>query len=285
VNVLLAHEVGVNTPLNGRYRSSDPARVLSDAKAAASYGISANKTWEYNWMIGLDGSIFTQAGEFLGAHCLNFNPKSAGCIFLNATDVPLTQAQIDSWFQVRQHAVDLEVLTSDHEVAPHYRYRSTSCCGIHADKPGWYWASPTGEGRVGNLRSVLLDRPVPPTPPPVENYQRIAMASSFEFASATRWDTRGFGAPLAAGQYTVKLDGSLGKVGAMVNMTIVSPTAPGFASLWKDGPRPNTSKINYVPGGAIANEVSVALAGDGSFQVYISTPAHIIFDLTGYWLA
>ena len=111
------------------------------------------------------------------------------------------------------------------------------------------------------------------------------MASSFEFASATRWDTRGFGNPLPAGEYTVKLDGSPGKVGAMVNMVIVGATAPGFASVWPAGSRPNTSKINYAAGGAIANEISTPLAADGSFKVYIHTPAHIIFDLTGYWLA
>lgn len=292
VKVLLAHEVGVNTPSTGRYRSADPARVLSDARAAASYGISAGKTWEYNWMIGLDGSIFTQAGEYVAAHCLNFNNSSAAVIFLNASDVPLTQAQINSWHDVRDHAVNIGVLVSNHEVAPHYRYRTTSCCGIHADRPGAAWSSPTGQGRLGNLRAALLTREVAPPPPPpqpppapVQNYKRIVMAQSFEFATAPRWDTRGFGAPLPAGEYSVKLAGSEGKVGATVNFTVVSPVAAGFGSLWSSGPREDKSKINYSAGQTIANEVSVPLAADGSFKVFISTPAHILFDLTGYWLA
>lgn len=290
VKVLLAHEVGVNTPATGRYRSADPARVLSDAKAAAAYGISANKSWEYNWMIGLNGWIFTQAGEYMGSHCKNFNTDSAGVIFLNATDVPLTPEQIDSWFEVQDYASALGVLASGYETAPHYRYRSTSCCGIHANPPGWSWASPTGEGRVGNLIPALRSRlltppPLPPTPPPVPNYQRIAMAQSFEFASATRWDTRGFGNFLAVGEYTCKLDGSEGKVGVTVNVTVIPANVGGFASCWSDGTRPNSSKLNWGPGQVVANEINVPLAADGSFKIYISAPAHIIIDLAGYWLA
>jgi len=285
VRWLLAHEVGVDTPKpNGRYRSADPNRVLSDAQAAASYGISAGKSWEYNYMIGLDGSIFTQAGEYMGAHCKNFNPDSAGVIFLNATDVPINQKQILAWYEVRNHMVKMEVLSSTHDVAPHYRFRKTSCPGIRADPPGAPWPSPTGEGRLGNLQKELLHGSVI-TKPPESNYQRIVMASSFEFATATRWDTRGFGEPLNSGTYTVRLNGSAGKVGATVNMTIVNAKVGGYATLWPSGPRPvDKSKINYEATKAIANEVSVPLAADGSFLVYISSPAHIIFDLTGYWL-
>lgn len=117
----------------------------------------------------------------------------------------------------------------------------------------------------------------------LEGYTVIAVADKFEFASAPRWDTRGFGNPLPAGEYTCKLDGSEGKTGATVNLTIVGATAAGFASAWASGPRPNTSKVNYLAAGATANEVSVPLAADGTFKIFISSPAHIIVDLTGYW--
>jgi hypothetical protein len=114
-------------------------------------------------------------------------------------------------------------------------------------------------------------------------YERIAMATNFEFAKAQRWDTRGFGAPIPAGEYTVELAGGAGKVGATVNMTIVTPSGAGYASAWLGGPRPvDSSKINYFGGQTIANEISVPLT-NGKFKVFISTPAHIIVELVGYW--
>ena len=167
VGVLLAHEVGVNTPATGRYRSTDPARVLSDARAAAAYGISTNRPWEYSYMIGLDRSIFTQAGEFMAAHCRGFNTDSAAVLFLNAVDVPVNAGQIDAWHELRAHMVTDGIIAANHTVGPHYRYRSTSCCGIHADPPGKAWNSPTGEGRLGNLIPALAVTPIAPTNPAI----------------------------------------------------------------------------------------------------------------------
>jgi hypothetical protein len=159
---LLAHEVGVETnPKTGRYHADDPASVLDDARAAATYGVSAGKAWEYNYMLGRDGSIFEQAGEYVGAHCLNFNPESVGVIWLNALGVPPTAAQLASWWWLRDHLVDIGLLTDMHMAAPHYRYRSTSCPGVLAEPPGIAWASPTGEGRLGNLIPALVNRPAP----------------------------------------------------------------------------------------------------------------------------
>jgi hypothetical protein len=134
------------------------------------------------------------------------------------------------------------------------------------------------------FRSDVQASLAPTPPPPLTDYQRIAMSTDFEFASAPRWDTRGFGQPLPAGEYDVQLAGSAGKIGARVNMTIVSPTAAGYGSAWAQGPRPDTSKINYAAGQTIANEISVPLAADGRFRVFISSPAHILFDLVGYYL-
>jgi hypothetical protein len=57
------------------------------------------------------------------------------------------------------------VLAADHAVAPHYRFRSTACPGIRAEVPGRAWASPTGEGRLGELIPALRTRPTPPPPP------------------------------------------------------------------------------------------------------------------------
>lgn len=175
VAVLLAHEVGVQTSPTGRYRSADPESVLDDATAAARYGISAGKTWEYNYMIGLDGSVFTQAGEYMAAHCLNYNVQSAGVIFLNALDVPANAAQCEAWHELRDHMIDIGTLTEGHAVAPHYRYRATSCPGLRAEAPGGMWDSPTGEGRLGNLIPALLTHPADPTPAPPTPSEDIDM--------------------------------------------------------------------------------------------------------------
>lgn len=166
---LLAHEVGVNTPPNGRYRSADPARVLDDARAAAAYGISTDRPWEYNYLIGLDGRVFEQGGDRIAAHCLNWNEESVGVLFLNATDVRVNAAQIESWWALRDSMVARGMLTTGHQATPHYRFRTTSCCGINAEVPGPEWNSPTGQGRLGNLIPALLTRPLPPLPPPEDS--------------------------------------------------------------------------------------------------------------------
>lgn len=113
-------------------------------------------------MIGLDGSVFTQAGEYRAQHCLNFNGESAGVIFLNALDVPTNAVQVLAWHGLRAHMVATGILSPAHVVAPHYRYRSTSCPGVRAEPPGKSWGSPTGEGRLGELIPTLRNTPTPP---------------------------------------------------------------------------------------------------------------------------
>lgn len=162
VGVLLAHHVGVD--VGHRYRSSDPQQVLSDARAVAAFGISSRRPWEYSYLIGLDGSIFEQAGEFMAAHVLGFNDRSAAVAFLNANDVQVNAAQIASWWEVRSHMVDVGTLSAGHVAAPHYRYRTTACPGIRAEPPGKPWQSPTGQGRLGSLIPALTIPPTPATP-------------------------------------------------------------------------------------------------------------------------
>jgi hypothetical protein len=171
VDVLIAHHVGVSTSITSRYQ--DPAKELSDAKAAAAWGISSGRSWEYSYMIGLGGSIFEQAGEYMAQHCLNFNTKSGGVLFLNADEIQVNSAQVASWHWLRADMVRRGTLASDHEVAPHYRYRSTGCPGIRAQPPGGPWESPTGEGRMGNLIPALATT-VAPEPPEEDDMPLIA---------------------------------------------------------------------------------------------------------------
>lgn len=133
-----------------------------------------------------------------------------------------------------------------------------------------------------DVRGLLVPTPPAPTPTPI--YRRIALMNQFETATAQRWDTRAFG-KLPAGEYSCSLQGSPGKLAAVVNIAVVAGPAGGFATAWPSGPRPDTSKVNYGPGQAIANEVVVPLAADGSFRIFISSPADLIVDLAGYWVS
>ena len=175
VGWILAHEIGVNTPETGRYRSDDPARVLDDVQAVARFGASSKRTWEYSHILGRDGSIFEQAGEFRGQHCLDFNEESVGVLFANASGLAPTDGQIEAWHWLRADLVRRGVLAADHQVAPHYRFRTTSCPGVLAEPPGVGWVSPTGEGRRGDLIPALLTAPVPPLPPVEESPEMIAI--------------------------------------------------------------------------------------------------------------
>ena len=171
-------------------------------------------------------------------------------------------------------------------------------CNVGSPPSGepWHCQPVEIDGHTSWLRNgspaPALDYPFPgrgvapppvPVPPSPSEYRRIAMTDSFEFGVAPRYDTRGFGAPIPAGQYEVNLKGSNRKVGAKVNLTIVSAVGQGYATAWPgDSPAPDRSSINFQRGVTIANQIDVPLA-DGRFKVYISADAHIIVDLVGYW--
>lgn len=165
VKWLLGHYTGVDT--TKRYRSADPDDVLADARAVATFGIAAGKRWEYSYLIGLDGSIFTQAGEYRAAHCLNANDWSKAFLFMVAVSVQPSEAMLDAARWLRAHLVSIGELDAQHDFAPHYRLRLTSCCGDTLAEPfGARWDSPTGQGFLGDLHPDLTAPWTPPAPPP-----------------------------------------------------------------------------------------------------------------------
>ena len=160
---VLCHQVGVGPPQTYRYRSERYDEVLRDARSIAAFGASSGRTYEYNYLIGLDGTVFEQAGEYIAAHCKNFNEESVGILMIRATDIPSSSRQRESWHELIDWLVARDVIDPQHERAPHYRYRYTGCCGLDADPPGKrYVESPTGEGSHGLLIPELRSRPIPP---------------------------------------------------------------------------------------------------------------------------
>lgn len=72
----------------------------------------------------------------------------------------------------------------------------------------------------------------------------------------------------------------VGKVtGVTVNITAVLPDAPGFITVWGDGPRPQASNVNYQPGDVIANLCQVPVTAHGSIKIYTLARTHFIVDL------
>lgn len=152
----LCHYVGA-----GHY--DDPSKDWAYARQIATYGIGAGKTWEYNYLIGLGGTIFEQAGDHVGAHCLNFNDRSVGVLMMLGINVAPTVAMMDAWRWLVWRNKSTGRLAQTAQLAPHYRYRTTSCCGTTlANAPGAAWISPTRQGSAGILRPELLAPWVPP---------------------------------------------------------------------------------------------------------------------------
>lgn len=158
---LLVHYTGIGVRFN------DPAKEVENAREVCRY-----KRWEYNYLMGLGGGTFSQAGNYVGGHCLNFNLESVGVLLMNAIGVAPTQAQIASFHKLRKDLVAQGVLTADHEVHPHYGFRSTGCPGqLIAETPGAFKNSSLGDGRgrfgrvIPELRQPLLST-VPTTPTP-----------------------------------------------------------------------------------------------------------------------
>jgi hypothetical protein len=72
-------------------------------------------------------------------------------------------------------------------------------------------------------------------------------------------------------------------VATILNVTIAGADASGFLTVFPcDQPRPDSSNLNFVPGTAVANAVTVKLAGNGRVCVYSSSRADVLVDLAGY---
>ncbi|MEX2627826.1 MAG: hypothetical protein WD225_13140 [Ilumatobacteraceae bacterium] len=71
---------------------------------------------------------------------------------------------------------------------------------------------------------------------------------------------------------------------ALVNVTAVGASAPGFVSVWPGGgDRPDASNLNYPAGGTVANTVLVPLGDDGAIDVYTAAEIDLLVDVIG-WL-
>jgi hypothetical protein len=74
-----------------------------------------------------------------------------------------------------------------------------------------------------------------------------------------------------------------------VNITVVSPTAAGYLSVWPTGAeQPTVSNLNWRAGEVVPNMAIVGLGPDGTLQVFLSTgndsagSGHVLVDVLGW---
>ena len=113
-------------------------------------------------------------------------------------------------------------------------------------------------------------------------------------ASARLIDTRhGIGTPavrLPAGQMLrVPVLGRGGVPGSGVgavalNVTSVLPSKAGHATVWPCGlPRPDTSSVNFVPGGVFPNAVVVPVDSTGEVCVWTYSETDVLVDVSAWF--
>lgn len=68
---------------------------------------------------------------------------------------------------------------------------------------------------------------------------------------------------------------------AVVNLTVASPLAGGYLTLFPCGALPATSSVNYAAGQVVANNAIVPLSVVGTVCIYSLAPAHVVLDVAG----
>jgi hypothetical protein len=72
---------------------------------------------------------------------------------------------------------------------------------------------------------------------------------------------------------------------AAVTVTITEPEAAGFATVFPSGStRPLASTVNFLAGATAANSTIIRVGDGGDIDVYTSSPAHVIVDVTGVFV-
>ncbi|MCX6522548.1 MAG: hypothetical protein NTZ21_17965 [Actinobacteria bacterium] len=74
-----------------------------------------------------------------------------------------------------------------------------------------------------------------------------------------------------------------GAAAAVLNVTVVGPAGPGFATVFPcDQPQPVASNLNFVAGDVRPNLVMAGLDGDGRTCVYAMASTHLVIDAIGF---
>jgi uncharacterized repeat protein (TIGR01451 family) len=138
--------------------------------------------------------------------------------------------------------------------------------------------------------------PPPPPGPPSTPPPQLSRGLKFVAVSPVRiLDTRDgtggvpIGQVAAGGDVSFPVTGGevpAGATAVALNVTTTLTDGPGFATVWPTGaPMPGTSSVNVSAAGeTAANAAIVAVGAGGRVSVSTFEPAHLVADLTGYWI-
>ena len=83
----------------------------------------------------------------------------------------------------------------------------------------------------------------------------------------------------------IDVDAPAGATAAMVNLTIVRPAGPTYATVWQPRTdRPATSNVNAPSGEVAANSSIVPVDANGNILLYVRATTHAIVDVAGYFV-
>lgn len=151
------------------------------------------------------------------------------------------------------------------------------------------WLSWVNAGRPDPFRQALPGPIAPPIPqpevrPPVTTTTTVWQ--NRRILDSRWWDDAGrFGSarPGDNGVRNIPCPEAAGAGAVTVTVTSTASAIAGFVTLFTSGTTPpaNDSCLALNPTIGAANTTTVAVAADGSFQVYVNGDSHLIIDLVG----
>lgn len=147
----------------------DPGDTEVEIRAIQAYAISAKKSFEYNYIIGMDENkyIYEYAGAYLAAHSAGENSEAYGILMLNGISEPPTETQINKFRWLR------DLLKFTGSVRPDVNIRQ------HNQMPGAATACP-GSLIIARWNDFLAPY-VPPAPPdlPGDCYTKVLAGEGY----------------------------------------------------------------------------------------------------------
>jgi hypothetical protein len=135
------------------------------------------------------------------------------------------------------------------------------------------------EGTVRHIEAVGLDDAVPIAPGRLLDTRPGETTVDGQFAGIGRAGAGSVTKVRVAGRAGIPADASA----ALLNLTIVTPDGPGFATIYPCTPTPPlASNVNYTAGSFVANSATATLDVNGDVCVFTLAPADILIDATGF---
>lgn len=151
------------------------------------------------------------------------------------------------------------------------------------------WATGANKWDMNKFRANAQQVNPTPVPPPTPPKPPQGVPDMFYAITPTRnSDSRAFGgAGLVPSDRLIGLNTNVipsNATAIALNYIIINPQTDGYLTVWPNGPRPNTSCLNFKAGsGAISGSMIVGTNGKAGFMAFNSATAHMVFDITGYW--